>query len=143
MKFMRTISPLLLLIIAYTALAVKISNKDIPPSHHVIDRTSDPTLHHVIRRNPTITVVQKTAPISSSSSDSSVMSFGNNNDNNGPNVGVPVLGKSPEIVNPGIYVHNRGQMSVIQESPVQAGVRTERTVLTSLNKATGKEISYF
>lgn len=53
----------------------------------IIDRsTTGVSLNHVVRRNPTITAVHQYG-LPSSSSGSSTVSFGANNDDNGPNLG--------------------------------------------------------
>jgi len=129
---------LFFLALACSIHSLKLQNNAVPPKHYVIDHTSNPSLHHVIRRMPTVTVETHQTPISASSASSGVMSFGNTNDNNGPNVPAGGYGKSPEIAGPAIYAHSRGTMSVIQETPAHLGWRTEKKVITSLNKATSK-----
>jgi hypothetical protein len=139
MKYnLRLIFTFVLAILSSNINSLKLTTNDIPPRHFVVDRTSNPSLHHVIRRNPTVTVQTHMSPIIASTADNSVMSFGNNNDNNGPNVPSPTYGKSPEIAGPAIYVHSKGNLSVIQETPAHVGWRNEQKVITSLNKATSK-----
>jgi len=91
---------------------------------------------------PTVTVETHQTPISSASANGGIMSFGNTNDNNGPNVPAGGYGKSPEIAGPAIYAHSRGTMSVIQETPAHLGWRTEKKVITSLNKATSNLLCF-
>jgi len=68
--------------------------------HVILDRsTTGVSLSHVVRRNPTITSVHKYGLPNSSAS--STMSFGSNNDDNGPNVGSG-YGRSAAIANPSI-----------------------------------------
>ena len=119
--------------------SVKINkSNDKPPHHYVVDHTSNPSLHHVIRRNPTITVKTSQSPIPAFAADNSVMSFGNTSDNNGPNPGANPYSKTAEIAGPAIYAHSRGTMSVITEQPAHVGWRSEQKTITSLNKATNK-----
>ena len=51
--------------------------------HIVIDNTSNPTLHHVIRRNPEVTVNERMSTLPPREGPSQVMNFGNTSDNNG------------------------------------------------------------
>jgi hypothetical protein len=116
--------------------ATNLKTNDSPPKHFVLDHTTDPSLHHIIRRNPTITVETHQSPIIRSSADNSMMSFGNTSDNNGPNVPDTAFGRTPEIAGPAIYMHSKGNLSVIQETPAHVGWRNERKTITSLNKDT-------
>ena len=63
------------------------SNLKRNPKHIVIDKSSTGTeLTHVVRRNPTITSTHKYG-LPNGAAPSSTMSFGANNDDNGPNLG--------------------------------------------------------
>jgi hypothetical protein len=108
------------------------------PQHVVVDKTSNPTLNHVIRRNPTVTSEVHYSPPLPPTTATTTMSFGNTSDNNGANVPNPDYGKKPEIVGPAIYVHSKGGMSVVTEQPAHVGWRSEKKVITSLNKETNK-----
>jgi len=110
--------------------------RDVPPRNLVVDRTSDPTLHHVIVRDPTLTVLTNQTPVQRVTTDNSIMHFGNSSDNNGPDVGGTVYGKAAEIAGPAIIVHSKGSLSVLQEQPAHVGWRNEKKVITSMNKAT-------
>ena len=105
----------------------------------LVDRTTDPNLEFAIRKNPTIVSEVKYSPFPPASQQGTqVMHFSNSNDNNGPDVRAPDFGRKAEIVNPAIYVHSKGTMSVVQETPAHVGWRDEKTVVTSLNKETNK-----
>lgn len=127
-----------IVLIAGTSAAFLKKEKDVPPQHHVVDRTSNPTLHHVIERTPTVTAITSKSPIPHSPPAPTYMSFGNNNDNNGPDPTAANYGKAPEIVGPAIYVHSKGKLAVVQETPAHVGNRHETKTITSLNKETGK-----
>lgn len=126
----------LLLVTAFMVLIVEGSGSNLK-QHIVIDNTSNPTLHHVIRRNPEVTVNERMSTLPPREGPSQVMNFGNTSDNNGVSLSVD-YGKSPEIAGPAIYVHNKGKQSVITETPAHVGWRTETKTITSLNKETGK-----
>jgi hypothetical protein len=132
-KFLFTLS---IVCLATGINSLNLKSNDQPPKHFVADHSSNPSLHHVVRRNPTVQVKTTESPLIRSSVDNSMMSFGNTSDNNGPNVPAPNYGKTPEIANPAIYVHSNDSLSVIQETPAHVGWRNERKVITSLNKAT-------
>jgi len=106
-----------------------------PPLNIVVDQSSNPSLQNVIRRVPTITSTHRVSPIASPVG-TQTMSFSNTNDNNGIDITPNELGKSAEIVGPAIYVHGKGTLSALHETPAQIGWRNEKTVLTSLNKQT-------
>jgi len=110
--------------------------KKYSPLNIVVDNTSNPSLHHAIRHDPTLTVIQTRSPIVQNQVDHSVMSFGNTSDNNGLSLPNHDYGKSPEIAGPAIYVHSKGDLSVLQEQPAHVGWRSEKNVITSLNKKT-------
>jgi len=121
---------LILLVVGTFSLNLK-SNQNI-----VVDHTSDPTLQGVIRRTPAVTVETRMSPMSPPESASPIMNFGNTSDNNGVGLNYGGYGKNPEIAGPAIYVHSKGKMSVIEEAPAHVGWRSEKKIVTSLNKAT-------
>ena len=125
---------IILLVSSLTATNIR---KDVPPRSVLIDHSSDPTLHHVIRRTPTINTETRVAPMLKIEQQSDYMTFGNNNDNNGASLPPVNYGKAPEIVGPQIIVHSRGTIPVITEQPAWVGDRSEEKVITSLNKQTG------
>ncbi len=135
---MKCILVVLLVTLATITHSIMLRNSDVPPKHIVVDHTSNPTLHHVIRKNPTITVETHMAPIPTHTPADDQMSFGNNNDNNGPDVPNPSYGKAAEIAPPAIYTHSKGTMSVVTEQPAHVGWRSETKTITSLNKNTSK-----
>ncbi len=110
----------------------------------VIDRsTTGVELNHVVRKNPTITAVHQYG-LPSGSAGSSTLSFGNNNDDNGPGL-FGGYGKNAAIasifwinIDPSIYFHAKGGISVIKETPAHVGYRHETDYITSVNKSTGK-----
>ena len=109
-----------------------------PPINIVVDQSTNPSLQTVIRRVPTITSTHRESAIASPVG-TKIMEFSNTNDNNGIDIShlnPNELGKSPEIVGPAIYVHGKGTLSALHETPAQIGWRNENTVLTSLNKET-------
>jgi len=118
--------------------SLNLKNSDVPPQHLVVDQTSDPTLHHVIRRNPTYTRESSRLETPVYAKPSDTMEFSNTNDNNGYNVPNPEYGTAAELANPAIYVHSKGKLSVIQEQPAHVGWREEKKVITTLNKNTSK-----
>lgn len=110
--------------------------------HYVVDHTSDPSLNNVVRRTPTVTAVHHVVPLSNSPSDDGIMHMSNTSDNNGEDPFHHGYGRKAEIANPAIYVHSKGSLSVVTEQPAHVGWRSERKTITSLNKATSKQIIF-
>jgi hypothetical protein len=138
MKLVSIIAITLAFILSTSFVSCLNLKKDVPPQSIIIDHTTDPSLHHVIRRNPTVTTETHESAIHPSAERSNMMSFGNNNDSNGRSVPFPDYGKSPEIANPAIYIHSKGKLSVLQETPAHVGWRSEQKTITSFNKDTSK-----
>ena len=136
------ISVILCILIQNQVFSLNLKSIPIPvPRHIVIDNSSDPTLHHIIRRNPTITTEMRETPYIRHVDESPVIEFGNSSDNNGPFLqGSQNYGSQAEIANPAIYVHSKGKLSVITEQPAHVGWRDEKKVITSLNKETSNFI---
>jgi len=132
------------IIFGFILLANQISSSNLknipilPQQQIVIDHTTDPTLHHVIRRTPTLTVEHReTENPTIRHTQPEVLEFGNTSDNNGASINFN-YGNNPEIAGPAIYVHSKGKISAITERPAHVGWRSEKKIITSLNKATSK-----
>ncbi len=111
---------------------------DLPPKHIIVDHSADPSIHHVIRRNPTVTAETHIRPLAQRVEPPHDMEFTNTNDNNGPDIPNSDYGKSPEIAGPAIYTHSKGTLPVVVETPAIVGERNEKKVITSFNKNTHK-----
>ena len=121
----------LLLVTVFMVLVVGGNSSNLK-QHIVIDNTSNPSLHHVIRRNAEVTVNERMSALPPREGPSPIMNFGNTSDNNGVNLNLD-YGKSPEIAGPAIYVHSRGKQSVITETPAHVGWRTETKTITYMS----------
>jgi hypothetical protein len=122
-----------LLFLGTQVLTMKLK-QNLPNQHIVVDHSTDPSLHHVIRRSPTVTTEMREIP-QTRPSDSPNFTFSNTSDNNGASINQE-YGKSPEIAGPAIYVHSKGTLSVVSETPAHVGWRNEKKTITSFNKAT-------
>ena len=93
-------------------------------------------LSNIVARNPTISVTHRLDSVPSPQKKSNTIEISNSNTSTLPNVGS--LGKTAEIVYPHVNFVSKTPISVVSSAPAQIGERTENTLITSINKATGK-----
>lgn len=93
-------------------------------------------LSHIVARAPTIEVSHRIEPTLAPQRESTTIDISNSNTSTLPNVGS--LGKTAEIVYPHVDFVSKTPISVVSSAPAQLGTRTENTLITSLNKGTGK-----
>lgn len=93
-------------------------------------------LNQIVARAPTIEVSHRIEPTLTPQKESTTIDISNSNTSTLPNVGS--LGKTAEIVYPHIDLVSKTPISVVSSAPAQLGTRTENTLITSLNKGTGK-----
>ena len=93
-------------------------------------------LTNIVARNPTISVIHRLDSVPSPQKESNTIEISNSNTSTLPNVGS--LGKTAEIVYPHVDFVSKTPISVVSSAPAQIGERTENTLITSVNKATGK-----
>jgi hypothetical protein len=134
----KTLFSLLIIGVSFVATINSLNLKQAFTKSVVVDKTADPSLEFAIRRNPTVTSEVKYTPANQQAAKSQSISFSNTNDNNGPDVRQPEFGRSAEIVGPSIWVHQKGKLSVVHDTPAHVGWRNEITTITSLNKDTSK-----
>ena len=91
-------------------------------------------LSNIVTRNPTISITHHLDSVPSK--ESNTIEISNSNTSTLPNVGS--LGKTAEIVYPHVDFVSKTPISVVSSAPAQIGERTENTLITSVNKATGK-----
>ena len=93
-------------------------------------------LSNIVTRNPTISVTHHLDAVPTPQKESNTIEISNSNTSTLPNVGS--LGKTAEIIYPHVDFVSKTPISVVSSAPAQIGTRTENTLITSVNKATGK-----